>query len=156
MPSPGRLVGLALVGTILVGCYTLRPMRGAQPQVGTRVAFDLNDAGRVALGGSMGPQIAQVEGQLIDQDSTGFLLAVSTIRLLQGGEQVWAGEQVRLDSRYLGSAYARRFSLGRTIGLGVIGAGGIAAFVAGFSWVTGGSDPGQTPGDSSDIRLGRP
>jgi hypothetical protein len=141
---------------VLVGCYTLRPLGGAEPELGTRVAFDVNDTGRVALGGTMGPQIAQVEGQLIDKDSAGYLLAVSSIRLLQGGEQVWTGERVHLDSRYVGSAYGRRFSLGRTIGLSVVGAGGIAAFVATVSLVTGGSDPKGGPGDSVDVRFGRP
>lgn len=156
MSLPGRLVGLAVFGTVLVGCYTLRPLRGAEPELGTRVAFDVNDTGRVALGGTMGPQIAQVEGQLIDKDSAGYLLAVSSIRLLQGGEQVWSGEQVRVDSRYVGTAYGRRFSLGRTIGLGVVGAGGIAAFVATLSLITSGSDPFPRPGDSVDVRFGRP
>ena len=151
-----RIAGALLLGVGVVGCYSLQPMRGAEPQVGTKVAFDVNDSGRVALGGTMGPQIAQVEGQLLEKDSTGYLLAVSQIRMIQGGEQVWSGEQIRLNSRFVGSAYERKFSLGRTIGLGAIGAGGIAAFVAGFSWATGGADPQQPPSDSGNTKRGRP
>jgi hypothetical protein len=156
MRFPVSWLGFSLLGTALVACYSLQPLRGAEPEVGNRIAFDLNDSGRVVLGGTMGPEIAQVEGQLLNKDSTGYLLAVSTIRLLRGGEQVWAGEQVRLDSRYLGSGYARRFSVGRSIGLGAVAVGGIAAFVAGFSWVTGGADPTPSPGDTAQTSTGRP
>jgi len=156
MSVTGRWVGVALSGIVLVGCYTLKPIGGAEPEIGTRVAFDVNDTGRVVLGGTMGPQIAQVEGQLIAKDSSGYLLAVSAIRLLQGGEQVWAGEQIRLDPHHVGTAYARRFSLGRTLGLGVLGAGGIAVFVAGFSWVTGGADANPQPGDTAETSIARP
>jgi hypothetical protein len=153
---PVRWLLVAAVGAALAGCYSLSPLRGAEPQVGGQVAFDVNDSGRVALGGTMGPQIAQIEGRVIEKDSTGYLLAVSNVRLVSGGQQVWSGEQVRLDSRFLGPAYQRRLSLGRTIGFGLVGAGGIAAFVAGFSWVTGGNDPFPRPGDSVDVRVGRP
>lgn len=150
---PGFVVAL---GAALVGCYSLSPLRGAEPQVGRQVAFDINDTGRVVLGGTVGPQITQIEGQLVEKDSAGYVLAVSAIRLIGGGQQVWAGERVRLDSRFVGSAYERRFSPGRTIGLGVIGAGGIAAFVAGFSWATGGNDPFPMPGDTVETSVGRP
>jgi hypothetical protein len=151
-----RIAGVLILGAVLAGCYALSPLKGAEPQVGKKVAFDVNDTGRVALGGTMGPQIAQVEGQLLEKDSTGYLLAVSQIRTIQGGQQVWSGEQVRVNSRFVGSAYERKFSLGRTIGLGAVGAGGVALFVAGFSWATGGADPIQPPSDTGNTKRGRP
>lgn len=153
---PRRFAGVLIGGAVLAGCYSLSPLRGAEPEVGTQVAFDVTDTGRVVLGGSMGPQIAQVEGRLLEKDTTGYLVSVSNVRLIQGGGQVWAGEQIRLNPRFIGSAYARRFSLSRTLGLSAIGAGGIAAFVAGFSWVSGGADAQPPPGDSSNTRVGRP
>ena len=36
-----------MVGSSLVGCYTLQPTSGAAPSVGENVAFDVNDAGRM-------------------------------------------------------------------------------------------------------------
>ena len=57
-----RSIGSVGVGLLLAGCYTLQPARGVTPEIGARVAFDVNDAGRVVLGGSMGPEIDQVEG----------------------------------------------------------------------------------------------
>jgi len=157
---PVRLaVGVVLCGVLLAGCYTLQLVRGAEPQVGTTVAFDVNDAGRAALGGSMGPEIAQVEGRLLERDNGSYLLGVSSVRLLRGGEQPWAGEQVRLRTEYLGPAYRRQFSLGRSIGLGVVGVGGFTTFflVSRSLLGAGTDDPGSEPCDTcAASRLGRP
>lgn len=151
--------GLVVPAVLLAGCYTLQPARGVPP-VGARMAFDVNDVGRVALGGVMGPEIAQVEGQVVAQDSGSYLLAVSSVRLLRGGEQVWNGESVRLKTEYLSSAYERRFSPGRSVALGVIGLGGFATFLATRSLLGLGSSEPDKPGDDSGVvpgdRLGRP
>jgi hypothetical protein len=146
----------ALLGLCLAGCYSLQPAGGVVPEVGARVAFDVNDAGRVALGGSMGPEIAQVEGQLVEKDGGSYLLAVTTIRLLRGGEQVWSGEQVRLKSEYLGSAYERKVSVARSVGLGVVGIGGFALLLAKTSLLGGGTKDNPGGGDSAQTSLGRP
>ena len=132
MTSTRSIAGLIGFAALLSSCYTLKP-GGGEPQVGTKVAFDMNDAGRAALGGAIGPEVAQVEGQLLQKDSAGYLLAISNIRLLRGGEQVWNGEQVRVNSGYVGNSYVRRFSLGRSIAFGALGIGGFAAFMAGRS-----------------------
>ena len=147
---------MALWGAFVAGCYTLQPVPGVDPQVGRRLAFDLNDAGRVALGGTMGPEIAQVEGQLVDKDEGGYLLAVSMVRLLRGGEQAWSGEQVRLKSEYVGPAYERRFSTGRSIGLGLVAVGGFTGFMLSRSLLGIGTSDHGPPGDSAVTRLWRP
>jgi hypothetical protein len=104
----------------------------------------------------MGPEIAQVEGILVEKDNEGYLLAVSNVRLLRGGEQVWSGEKVRLNNQYLGPAYARKFSMGRSIGLGVVTIGGFGAILATTSLLGIGQDDGGGPIDSIPARLGRP
>lgn len=111
--------------------------------------MDINDAGRVALGGSMGPEISQIEGQLLEKDSAEYLMSVSSIRLLRGGEQTWSGEKVHIKSEYVSSFYQRRFSRGRSLALGAVGVGAIAYFVT-RSLVTGSSTPDtQIPGDTA-------
>ena len=151
------LAAMALLVPALTGCYTLKPVSGVDPSPGTKLAFDVNDAGRVALGGSMGPEIAQVEGMLVEKDNDGYLLAVSNVRLLRGGEQVWSGEKVRLNNQYLGTAYQRRFSLGRSIGLGVVGIGGFGAILVSTSLLgLGQDDSGKPPEEPPVSRLGRP
>lgn len=115
-----------LVLGLLAGCYTLQPVRGASPVVGSRVALDVNDAGRVALGGSMGPEIGQVEGTLIQRGNGDYLLGVTSVSFLRGGVQVWKGEQVHIKPEYVSTVYERRLSKGRTIALAAAGAGAVA------------------------------
>jgi hypothetical protein len=69
----------------------------------------------MALGGSLGPEISQIEGRVLERADGEYVLAVSNVRLLRGGEQVWAGEHVRIKSDYVTSTYARRFSRQRTL-----------------------------------------
>lgn len=157
MALAARVSGCAVACVLLAGCYSLQSARGTAPEVGTKVALDINDAGRVGLGGALGPEVSQVEGRLIERDSAGYLLAISNIRLLQGGEQVWTGEQVRVRSDFVGNTYTRRFSLGRSIGFGVAGIGGFAAILATRSLFGSGNQGGDPPpGDTADVRLGRP
>jgi hypothetical protein len=157
MALAGRFAIVVAAGALLAGCYSLQSARGAAPEVGTKVAFDVNDAGRVGLGGALGPEVAQIEGRLVERDSSGYLLAVSNVRLLQGGEQVWTGEQVRIKPEFVGNTYTRRFSMGRSIGFGAASIGGFAAFLATRSLLTSGNrgDDGP-PGDTTQTRLGRP
>jgi hypothetical protein len=150
---------LALVSLAIGGCYTLHPTYGVLPAVGETVAFDVNDVGRVALGGAMGPEIAQIEGQLIERTDEQLRLAVTAIRLLRGGEQAWRGESVILRPEYLGTAYIKRPSAGRSIALGVLAIGGFTAFMLSTDLLGGGNEDDPTPGDSVPIvdeRLGRP
>ena len=36
----------------------------------------------------MGPEIGQIEGRLLEKDTGQFLVAVSSVRMLRGGEQI--------------------------------------------------------------------
>jgi hypothetical protein len=152
-----RVFRLILFGVCVAGCYTLQPARGGLPPVGSRVAFDVTDSGRVALGGAMGPEIAQVEGRLVSKEDTAYVLAVSAIRLLRGGEQVWAGEQVRLRRSHVGSAYVRRFATGRSIAVGTTVVGGFAAFLITRALRGEGNEgDGRIPPDTGQTHRGRP
>src|SRR6516165_8934241 len=104
----------AAASVFLVGCYTLQPTGGTVPQPGTLMAFDINDAGRVALGGSMGPEISQIEGRLAGREGADYLVSVTDVHLLRGGDQVWHGETVTLKAEYVSSLYERRFSAARS------------------------------------------
>jgi len=155
--GPLRASAAALFGLLVAGCYALQPVVGVNPKVGSDVAFDVNDMGRVALGGTMGPEIAQVEGQLVEKQDSVFIVSVNTVRLLRGTEQPWSGERVRLRSEYLGPAYERKFSKGRSIGMAVGGVGGIAAFFLTRSLLgSGNSDDNGGVHDTVITRLGRP
>ena len=135
----------------------MQPVVGVDPQVGTEVAFDVNDAGRVALGSTIGPEIAQVEGQLVEKDAGIYVVSVSTVRTLRGIEQPWSGERVRLRSEYLGPAYEKKFSKSRSIGMAVGSVGGVAAFFLTRNLLgSGSSDNNGGSHDTVITRLGRP
>ena len=136
----GIVVGIALLSS----CYTYQPMGAATPEIGQEFAFDINDVGRVGLGGAIGPEIAQIEGRLISRENAEYLVAVTTVRFLRGGEQVWKGENVHIKSEYVTSTSERQFSKGRSISLGVAGVGAMA-FLLTRSLFGGGTEGETTP-----------
>jgi hypothetical protein len=138
---------------LLTGCYTLQPVRGT-PEPGTQLAFDVNDAGRVALGGSVGPEISQIEGRLIQRDNGEYLLGVTSVAMLRGGVQVWKGEQVRIKPEYVGNVYTRQLDKTRSALLGVALAAGTALVVTSAANLLGSSDdtPDRTPHDTAAAR----
>ena len=152
MMRMSRIAVLAMGPIALVGCYTLRPTGGSIPQVGETVAFDVNDNGRAALGGSMGPEIGQIQGRLLQKDTAQLLVAVSAVRMLRGGEQTWGGEAVRIKPEYVTTSYTRTFSRSRTMALGALGVGAVAFIVTRSLLGSGDSEPKQ-PTDTSSTRL---
>ncbi len=131
-----------------MGCYTVQPIAGQNLPVGATLVLVINDAGRVALGGSMGPAIGEIEGRLLEKDSTGYLVSVTQIRMLGGGEQVWSGERIQVRTEFVNSVSERKFSRSKTA-LIAAGAVGIVAIV--FSKGLVGSlsgDDGQVPPDT--------
>ena len=117
---------VAGIGVASTSCYTLQPSAAAVPAPNTRLAFAINDAGRVALGGSMGPEIRQVEGNLQAKDGDDYVVSVSGVDLLQGGFQTWAGETVRIKSSYVSAIYEKKFSAAKT----ALAVGGAAVAVS--------------------------
>jgi hypothetical protein len=124
-----RAAKCAALAGMLTGCYTLQPVSSATLQAGTKVAFDVNDVGRIGLGVLVGPEIGRIDGLLLGRENGEYLLAVSGVQLLRGGAQVWNGERVGIKSEYVGTVYERRFHKGRTAALGVAVVGGLAAVV---------------------------
>lgn len=151
-------LGFAALTVFLAGCYTLEPAGGVAPEPGSRIAMDLTDAGRVALGGSIGPGVSQIEGRLIGVEGDEYLLAVSSITTFQGGTQVWAGERIRVRSEHVGTVYERRLSAGRSVTLGAVAVAGITAVILGRDLLGFGREPGESvdPKGPPPVELIRP
>jgi hypothetical protein len=137
----------------MTACYVLQPAAPAlAPMPGMRVAFDLTDAGRTALAGPIGPGIAQLEGRLVNVTGDAYTMAVTNVRLLRGGEQVWQGERVQVQREHVARLYERQFSRGRTVAASATAAVAIGYFaaktLAGFAQ----GDQGQPPADTADAR----
>jgi hypothetical protein len=137
-----RHVALLVFLVSVAGCFKLQPVAGLEPRVGEVVAFDITDMGRVQLGGSMGPEIRQVEGRLLDAENGDYLLGVTSVKTLRRGTQVWSGERVRISKLHVARTYERRFSRGRTLVAGAVAAG---AFVLVFGKSLGINWTGDNP-----------
>lgn len=133
---------------LLAGCYTYEPARST-PEPGNQLAWDINDTGRIALRGAMGPEISQIEGRLVQKVNTDYLVSVSVVHLLRGGDQTWSGEEVRVKQEYVSAMYEKRFSKSRTL-LASATTAAVVVLVAVKSSLLGlgGLDPAKAPPDT--------
>ena len=139
-----RVIGTTALAFLLGGCYTMQPVGRVVPDARTKVAFDITDAGRVALGSTMVPEIDRIEGRVLSAQDSSYLVAVSTVRLLRGSVQVWSGEQVRVNPQHVSNSYIKRFDRTRSVLLGVAIVGGAAAILVTRSIIgSGNDDPGN-------------
>jgi len=151
------MTAVAGIGLLTTSCYNLQPSAAAVPVPGTRLAFAINDVGRVALGGSMGPELRQVEGNLQAKDGDDYVVSVKGVELLQGGYQTWAGETVRIKSSYVSAIYEKRFSAAKTALL--VGGAAVAASLLASRGIRSFIDPRDNGENDSGIvtrRVPRP
>ena len=111
----GYFAAVAAALVLASGCYSVQPIATAKPVPGSRLEMSINDEGRVALGGSMGPEIKRVEGDLLSQDDNDYVLSVKGVNYLNGIFQPWKGETVRINTRMVSGLCEKKFSKGKTI-----------------------------------------
>ncbi len=129
-----------LLATASTGCYALQPVASATAVAeNSAVAFDITDAGRVALTGPVGPSVTQVQGRLVRRSADEYVVAASEVHFIGGGTQVWTGEPIVLRADHIARAYSRQFSKSRTLIASALGVG--AAVVIATQGVIGGGDP---------------
>lgn len=131
--APGRVRRMRAALLLLVGlqpvlsaCYSAVPVETVTAP-GSTLLLDLNDRGRVALGDSIGPSAARIEGVLATRSDSNYVLRVSSVQYLNGQSNRWSGEPLTIPADLVGRARERRFSRARTYGLA---AGIVATIVA--------------------------
>jgi len=147
--STSRRIVVAVTLLVSTGCYTMQPVSEQPFPVGITVELVINDAGRAALRPMMGPEVAKVQGRLVQQDSVGYTLAVTPLGLMRDGTQVWSGERVSIKSEYVNSVTERRFSRARTA---VVTAAVLGVVAVVFTQSIKGSvfgDDGKVPSDTA-------
>ena len=110
------------------------------------MAFEVNDVGRLALGGQMGPEIAHIEGRLVSKTNDEYQISVRSVKLIRGGAQVWSGERVNIKQEYISQTFERRFSKSRTVALSAVFVVGVYALIRSqnlFGLGKGDPDPTQ-------------
>ena len=96
----------------------------------------------------MGPSITEIEGRLIERDSSEYVLAVTQIHMFGGGDQVWSGERVRIKSEFVNTVSEKKFSRTKT---GLISAAAVGVVALVLSKGLGGflaGDDGKLPADT--------
>lgn len=147
--STSRRIVVAVTLLVSTGCYTMQPVTEQPFPLGITVELVINDAGRAALRPMMGPEVAKVQGRLVQKDSVGYTLTVTQLGLLRDGTQVWSGERVSIKSEYVNSVTERRFSRARTAAV-TAAVLGVVAIV--FTQSIKGSlfgDDGKVPSDTA-------
>lgn len=147
---------LAMAGMV-AGCYATHPVAGTAVPVGNVVVLTVTDQGRAALVDQMGPSIERLEGRLVSRDSAGYTLSMTAVHLLRGGQQVWTGERIRIQTEHVALVSEKKFSTSRTA---LITAATVAVIVgvakSGLAGLITG-DEGKLPSDSAiSVRIPRP
>jgi len=158
LSAAGRALGVNLYRTIASlgiastvvwtsGCYSyaVRPVSEISPNAS--VTADINDAGRVALGERVGPEVMQLEGKVVQRSDTSVRLLVSHVTYLNGTTEEWQGQEVGLRVQDVKTVTQRTFSRSRTaLLIGAMAVGLVAAILSlNFLGITSG-DPNNDKG----------
>lgn len=112
---------------LIAGCYTYQPLPRTPPAPGTRVSAELTDQGSIDMSSQLGPEVAQVNGEVIEADSTALRLAILGTANRRGIESDWQREQVAIPVNALGRLEQRKLSVGGTALAGGLAIGGLYA-----------------------------
>lgn len=104
-----------LVGTLQLctACYQYVPVQSA-PAVGSRVALEINDDGRVALRDQLGPGIVRLEGRVSAVDGDGMVVQTLNVTQIRGRALPVDSVTVRVNSQHVERMDERRLSRTRT------------------------------------------
>lgn len=131
---------------VQMACHTYSPMQDVAPVAGRAVALELNDRGRVLVGGQLGESVMTVEGLMVGSTDSAVTLRVSRTVMLQGSQITWNGEQVAIPRDGVRGFRTRSFSRGRTVLMAVAVVTGLALIGAALSLAVGGLGRDDPPG----------
>jgi hypothetical protein len=137
-PSVAVVVGLVQLST---ACYSYVPVQTAP--VGSRVAVEINDDGRVALREQLGPGVVRLEGRVSAVEGGALVVQASSVTQIRGRPTPIDSVRVRVSQGYVERVDERRLARGRTWVL----IGGAVAVVAAFLLANGfgGRTPAEQP-----------
>ena len=118
---------MVLLVPLIAACYTYQPLPTTPPASGTRVSAELTDQGSIDLTPQLGPEVAEVKGEVIHMDSTALRLAILGTANRRGIETDWQREQVAIPVNALGRLEQRKLSVGQTALASGLALGGLYA-----------------------------
>jgi hypothetical protein len=117
--------------------------------------MEVNDLGRLALGGQMGPEIQQIEGRLLSKSPEQYEVSVKSVKLIRGGNQIWNGERVTVKREYISQTFERQFSKSQTIALSAVFVASVYVVVSKLGLVGFGKE-GDTTAPPNSVEAFRP
>ncbi|HEX5387575.1 MAG TPA: hypothetical protein VFW66_12785 [Gemmatimonadales bacterium] len=133
-----RAIAIAAGITAAAGCYRYEAVTGPAPVAGQDIRADLSSAGTSQVRTHFGPNVAQVDGKVLDIRSDTLLLAVTAARTQDGFTIEVPSDTVALPRAAVTSVSKRSFALGQSALVGGLLAGGAVGAVA----ILGSSDAG--------------
>jgi hypothetical protein len=107
-----------ILAPILLGCfacYNYQPVAAPGPMPGKRINAGLTSDGARAMLPVLGPDIAEIEGWVVDAGRDTLRVAVLGVTSQRGIPTSWRGEEVPLPREGLAYVGERRFSRGGTV-----------------------------------------
>ena len=108
-----RAFGL-VAAALLSGCYVYRPSDTPTLERGVAVRVRLTEAGTTELAGTLGPNLALVDGQYVSGDQNAVALEVNSVQTRGGITLPRRGDSVLLSRDAIASLERRIFSRRRT------------------------------------------
>jgi hypothetical protein len=106
-------------------CYTYAPVVAPGPAPGAHVSAGLTQDGTGAMLPLLGPDVAEVSGQVIAVSADTLRLSLASVNSQRGIPTSWRGEEVPLPRARLSFMTQRRLSPGGTVLLGAGITGGL-------------------------------
>lgn len=135
----------ALAGFGATGCYGY--YQPTTPNLtGHQLQLSITDSGAVFLAPQVGLGIEAVDGRLVADTGSRYVIAVSGIRHRDGLESDWKGESVYIQHVFVSTVMERRFSRARTMLFAAATAIAMVSVKHAFGGAGGATSPGGSPG----------
>jgi hypothetical protein len=151
--SKARIIAalVSLTGFGATGCYGYyQPM--ASNLTGHQLQLSITDSGAVILAPQVGFGIEAVDGKLVADTASRYIVSVSGIRRRDGLESDWKGESVNIPHALVSTVMERRFSRARTTLFAVATTIAMVAVKHAFGGAGGATSPGGSPGTGGGPR----
>ena len=151
--SKARIIAAlaSLAGFGATGCYGYyQPI--TSNLTGHQLQLSITDSGAVILAPQVGFGIEAVDGKLVADTASRYIVSVSGIRRRDGLETDWRGESVNIPHALVSTVMERRFSRARTTLFAVATTIAMVSVKHAFGGAGGATSPGGSPGTGGGPR----
>lgn len=141
----------ALTGFGATGCYGYY-QPATSNLTGHQLQLSITDSGAVILAPQVGVGIEAVDGKLVADSASRYIVSVSGIHRRDGLESDWRGEPVYIPHVLVSTVMERRFSRARTTLFAAATTIAMVAIKHAFGGAGGATSPGGTPGNGGGPR----